>query len=302
MEDFQIPDAFFSKENICGHTVETKTKKLWAVELGCYYEFQRICEKYNLRYFASGGTLLGAIRHHGFIPWDDDMDVAMYYDDYCVFCRVAPNEVRPPYFFQNYLTEPGFGPGMSRIRNSNSTAVTAFESTIKTDRYNCGVFLDIFPIFGVESRPLYRFRQKILINFVRLAIAGYEKDRAFRLHNNMRKAVVFIPIILFWRFVSLFTDHIRLSGLYLKVCSSAKEFDSIGLLSFSSFNERFIWPKDWFRESVILPFEFLSIPCPGCFDEVLRKTYGDYTVFKKGGSVHTMVVCDPDVPYTVKLK
>lgn len=302
MKGYTLPDGFLVEEEKYGHTVTLKTKRLWAVEIGCYLEFKRICDKYSLRYYASGGTLLGAVRHHGFIPWDDDMDVAMPEEDYGIFCAVAPNEVSAPFFFQNYMTEPGFGPGMSRIRNSDSTACTEFESSIRTTDYNCGVFLDIFPLFGIEKRFFPRLWQKIKVNALRLLIAGYEKDRALALHNNVGNRFLMLPVIFLWRIISLFSNHDKISTKYLSACSSAKKYDKIGLLSFSSFNERFIWPKEWFSDVLVLPFEFVEIACPSDYDKVLRKTYGDYKVFRKGGSIHRMIKCDPDVPYTISFK
>lgn len=148
MEDFQIPDAFFSKENICGHTVETKTKKLWAVELGCYYEFQRICEKYNLRYFASGGTLLGAIRHHGFIPWDDDMDVSVSIDDWDKFVSVMKNDLNSNFYFDSYEIDKHYntisGPWM-KVRKKN-TYIEEVNTLLKNRcKRGNGVFVDVIP-------------------------------------------------------------------------------------------------------------------------------------------------------------
>ena len=95
-----IPGDFFKEEELCGHLVTTQIKKLWSVQLGCLQELKRICEKYDIMFFASGGTLLGAVRHKGFIPWDDDIDVMMFYDDYVRFCEYAPKEIKSPYFFQ----------------------------------------------------------------------------------------------------------------------------------------------------------------------------------------------------------
>jgi phosphorylcholine metabolism protein LicD len=87
----------------------------------------------------------------------------------------------------------------------------------------------------------------------------------------------------------------------MKVCSSAKNYEQVGLLSFSGFLKRFIWNKEWFNERIILPFEFIDIACPKAYDPILRTMYGNYMEFVKGSQVHTMVLCDPDTPFKKKL-
>ena len=91
---------FFEEEVRCGHTVTSQIKKLWSVQIACLEQLKQICERHNIRYFVSGGTLLGVIRHKGYIPWDDDLDVVMFKEDYDRFCQVAPNELPPPMNFK----------------------------------------------------------------------------------------------------------------------------------------------------------------------------------------------------------
>ena len=90
-----------------GFLVKSDRKKLWNAELEIYNEFRRICEKYNLRFFAGHGTLLGAVRHGGFIPWDDDMDFAMFRPDYEKFKEVARKEIQYPYFLSIWYENEG---------------------------------------------------------------------------------------------------------------------------------------------------------------------------------------------------
>ena len=87
------------------YIVTEETKKLWTVELDLLEKFKEICAKHSLRYYALAGTLLGAVRHRGFIPWDDDIDVAMPWEDCKKLMEIAPREVSFPYFFQDHLTE-----------------------------------------------------------------------------------------------------------------------------------------------------------------------------------------------------
>lgn len=295
------PQSFLAEEDLCGHHVSSWTKKLWATEIDCLVELKRICSKYHIQYYAGGGTLLGAVRHKGFIPWDDDIDVFMFYNDYKRFCEVAPKEVRAPFFFQNFQTETGFGPGLSRIRNSQTTGCTLYDRLMYDGKYNCGIFIDIFPLFGVEDNSILRFRQKSLIKFWGSLIAGYEGYRNAIINGWTIKRRL-NPYILWWRLCRLFTTHKKISELYLKACAANEMTSKVGLLSFSGFNKRFIWERKWFNKTVLLPFEFTDIACPLDYDPILKTMYGDYMEFVKGGQIHTLVQCDPDTPFGEVLK
>ena len=82
-----------------------------------------LCEENNLRYYAFGGTCLGAVRHSGFIPWDDDIDVMMMRDQYDILCSIAAKEFNHPYFFQTEQTDPGCVRGHAQLRNSETTGI-----------------------------------------------------------------------------------------------------------------------------------------------------------------------------------
>lgn len=126
-------------------------QKIWDVELDLLEKFKSICEKYELNYFASCGTLLGAARHKGFIPWDDDIDVFLLWSDYKKLMERASAECDYPYFFQSIYTERDAMPSACRLRRSDTTGFTRWEYENVGPEYDRGVLIDIFPLFYVPD-------------------------------------------------------------------------------------------------------------------------------------------------------
>ena len=112
-----LPDGFLNEEVRCGYTVTKQMKEVWAVELDMLEKLLSVCKKHDIKIFASGGTMLGAVRHQGFIPWDDDIDMMMFRDDYEKLCKVAQEEFEYPYFFQTEYTDVGSLRGHAQLRN-----------------------------------------------------------------------------------------------------------------------------------------------------------------------------------------
>ena len=103
MIDF--PEDYFKTEIRDGFEITSMMKRAWAGQMEVLQTIREICERHNILWFADYGTLLGAVRHKGFIPWDDDIDVFMLRDDYNKLARIAPAEIQSPYFFQNVYTD-----------------------------------------------------------------------------------------------------------------------------------------------------------------------------------------------------
>lgn len=142
--------------------------------------------------------------------------------------------------------------------------------------------------------------QKIRIFMWRYAIAGYETKRKARSSGwTLRKRLS--PYVLWWTLVSLFFNHQDVSQRFFKACSSAKVYRKMALLSFTGYNPKLTWNKEWFDELITLPFEFTDIVCPKAYDQVLRTQYGNYMEYVKGGQIHTMVLFDADIPYKEKI-
>ena len=144
-------EIFYKEEMRCGWKVDQKTKRVWAVQLEMLDEVERICKKHGLKYFADSGTLIGAVRHQGYIPWDDDIDLVMLREDYEAFIRIAPGELRKPLALQTLYAEKNYLRAHAQIRNSQTTGCS------KEDRkagYNCGIFIDIFPLDAMPEGKL----------------------------------------------------------------------------------------------------------------------------------------------------
>ena len=97
-------EDFFEEEERLGFYIEPMMKKAWAVQLDVLSEVDRICNKYNLSYYAASGTMLGALRHKGYIPWDDDIDIAMKREDYDKFIKIAQSELPSNYYLHSIYT------------------------------------------------------------------------------------------------------------------------------------------------------------------------------------------------------
>lgn len=113
----EFENSYFENEVRSGFFVPGMVKRSWAAQIDVLQEIDRICKKYNIQYFAEWGTLLGAIRHKGFIPWDDDMDICMKREDYTKFMQVAPMELPQGWALLNAYTDHRYTELLSRVVN-----------------------------------------------------------------------------------------------------------------------------------------------------------------------------------------
>ena len=134
-----LPREFFKEEVICDYLVTEKQKKIWAIQLDLLVRFSEVCNKHGLRWFVFLGTLLGSIRHQGFIPWDDDIDIVMPRDDYEKLMTLQ-DEFDDRYFLQNHLTDPGFAYTVGRLCNLNTTFI---DRKFRNGKWRMGICIDI---------------------------------------------------------------------------------------------------------------------------------------------------------------
>lgn len=277
------------EEVICGFKVTSFRKKIWKYELEMVKLFHNICVENNLRYFAEGGTLLGAIRHNGFIPWDDDIDLIMPREDYEKFLEIAPKYLMDTDFFlQTNKTEKLYFNGHAQIRNSKTTClIKSNYNDLKLDK-NCGVWIDIFPLDYVDGKA-----QEKKISFLRkISILKVTKEYGVGIKAFIKKIIVFL-------LCPTNKSCERKIEKINKIAKSAKSKENVGLVSFMPGYEHNIWPTNWFDEATTHKFEDIDIMIPVKYDDVLKREFGNYMEIpeNKNGSMHGTCYFDLDKTY-----
>lgn len=231
-------------------------------------EIKRICEKNGLTYYITAGTLLGAIRHKGFIPWDDDIDIAMPRADYNEFARIARHELANGFFYQSEKTDRYSPFAFAKVR-TDGTRVT--EALLKDADIHSGCYVDIFPLDNcpISEKRAQRFfklttfftcalTSKISNNF----ICGYERGAA--------RAAFALARRLPWRVLTALRRAVRI--YYTHFCRRGKLCTVSGSYGYP----REMYNEEWFSHSISVMFEGECFPASAAYDAQLTSMYGDY--------------------------
>jgi lipopolysaccharide cholinephosphotransferase len=242
--------------------VETSSdlRRLQLTELRILRELQRICEAHSLRYYLIGGSAIGAIRHKGFIPWDDDIDVGIPRPDYEELERLCRDELGGRFFWQTYRTEPRYNAIFGKLRLND----TLYKETPTAHLpIHHGIKIDVFPLDGVPRRGFTRFLQRVILKFCAMKIGS--ETRSTRPRSYQARLARMIPR----------RAAIRMYDVVAGWCS----FDESEIV----INNGGVWghekeavPRIWFGAGEIVQFEDGKAPVPECWDEYLTQIYGDY--------------------------
>ncbi|WP_368654380.1 phosphorylcholine transferase LicD [Ornithinibacillus sp. 4-3] len=236
-------------------------KKLQTEMLSLLVEFDRICIKYNIPYFLFAGTLLGATRHHGFIPWDDDIDVAMHRKDYNKFKEVVKKELdQNTYFFQSQETDQYYNWVFDRLRLNNTVYKRVGQEHLK---YHSGIFLDIFPLDDLSENKLKQF---ITINMCKICKKALWAPVGVKHGKNMIHRLVFKLLNYIPRRLLIFIYE------YFAITFNKKKTSLIASHNVSTI----IFKKEWCQESIKLEFEDLKFYAPIKYHDFLEEHYGNY--------------------------
>lgn len=244
--------------------IDDKTlKKLREVQIEILNEIKRICEKNNIKYFLVGGTLLGAIRHKGFIPWDDDLDIGMLREDYEKFQKCCKKDLDKKYFLHSINTDENYWLPFIKIRKNN----TLFDEEFIKD-FKCkskGIFIDIFPMDYVSDIRIIAKIKKLFISCITEAIFV---KRNLRTIKECRK-----PIIS--KFFTIFSCN-RLFKMQRKISISKKTTSHI-----MCYGGAYSFEKEYLPANLVTPlknvlFEKSEYPAFNDCDLYLTSLYGNY--------------------------
>ena len=275
-----------------GFLVTTDRKKIWNKEIELFLEVDRICKKYDIKYYALFGTLLGAVRHKGFIPWDDDIDVAMLRPDYMRFVQVAPQEIKAPYFLQNVYTDNRIM-NWSKIMDDSTSAIENWDAFYMHQ----GIFVDIFPLDVVPDGTeragiidgIIRELWMCVITPKQLA-DGLKNGANTHVAGKTLTSILDMPL------------HERMN-VYEDFC--LKHFEESSVIAFQPAfwcGNAGRYDKDFFKDRSYVAFETIEMPIPTMHEEILDIDYTGWRTPKHTPTEHECAVMSVDIPYNVMLK
>ena len=271
-----LPEHFLDEEVRCGYTITSKMKEVWAIELDLLSQLQRVFRKYEIEYVAYAGTALGAVRHNGFIPWDDDIDLIVSRENFEKLCKVAKKEFKYPYFFQTEESDYGCVTGLAKLRNSETTIILNSHKS-RNFKFNQGIFVDIFVYDNIpddlNERELF-FKQIEDLKAKSLKFRNtFHCDKA-ELHTLKGKIKNVCEKL-------IRISHIH-NPFYKKLSLFCQKYNSVKT---EYVQDVFIFPEIWkyskakyYAEKIDVPFEFLHLPVPKDSDSYLTELFGDWRI------------------------
>lgn len=281
--------SYFEDEVRDGFFVPAEIKQAWAAELEVLSEVDKVCKKYSIQYFADWGTLLAAVRHEGFIPWDDDLDIVMKRDDYNRFMRIAQTELPDGFSAYNFRNHDDFWLFLGRVVGKQRIC---FEQE-HLDRFHQFPYIagvDIFVLDYVSrDEEAERERDKLAMRTIALAdMIGEGKINPAMKEQELQKLERECSIDI-TRGLPDVELRRELYGVVEHIFSrfTDDESDMLSqLFPFGMKETRFRFPKECYAQAIELPYENIRIPVPIQYCKMLKDKYGDYMKLVRNAGGH----------------
>ena len=251
----------------------TNMERLHQVDMQIVKEVVRICDQHGFQYFMLGGTMLGAIRHKGFIPWDDDIDLGMPREDYEAFLEIAPQELAAHLKVVNYRNDPNYMYYITRILDTDTKVV---EERIGNDNKYTNASIDIFPIDGTPNNPLLRKIYFFRVMYHRALMSLCYKDSIDRKRKRSKKEQLLLWVmehVPVEKMTTPYKQKCKIDKLLRKQkIAGAKYIGNI----MGAYRTREIVPAEFYGEGAYYPFEDMQLRGMAQAHEYLQWTYGDY--------------------------
>lgn len=248
---------------------ESQLLELKRCELNMLRAFLQVCAALNLKYYLVGGTLLGAVRHGGFIPWDDDIDIGMPREDFDRFVKEGQPHLPQYYFIQTHRTDPEWPENFAKIRDNRTTFV---ESSMKTKNINHGVYIDIFPLDYYPENPILALSIEMRNKLYRAVINQsftLPKENKESYIRKVGKKILATFMGLKYRDLSQVLD--ARETMMKSIAQSSRMKNYCG-----AWGKREIVQTEWFGNGRAITFEDIEAVAPKNYHEYLKNIYGNY--------------------------
>ncbi len=287
-----LGEDFFKEEVKLGYRISKAQKMVCAMQLDLYLIFKEICKKYGLKHWVMYGSLLGAVRHSGFIPWDDDIDVAMPRKDFDIFLKIAPNELSEPYSLQCPYTSPNCFITNVTMRNSNGTFTP---KVFRKLDYNKGIPLDIFPFDYCDINKWKQDKEKILEHIMKCASWMKMQHPELLTKEQIDNCKHY------------HTEHPIKDWEAVHRIASKAEYEGSDYMMMKVVLDRYhlerdiVYKTSWFEKTIPHRFETIEVEIPIGWHDILCVRYGnnymEYPPVEKRGAINDMLIVDPFLSY-----